>query len=191
MRELGDASALGAVDGRTARAAWPAPWPALPRSSACAVFGATRASSAITGVMSRRVEVDAHAAVRRRRRDDAAARRKRRAAEIGDRQAVDLQAVAIDFYSCARVARIDAGDGGAADIGGDRHVVRPLDLGAGEQRLAEAERGVDIEFGRVELGVELGRALAGGEYISEAAGDRLAVELRLQALDRDFVAAEA
>ena len=137
-----------------------------------------------------RVEVDPHAALRRRRGDDAAARRKRRAAEIGDRQAVDLHAVAVDLYSCARIARDEAADGGAADIGGDRHVVRPLDRGAGEQRLAEAERGVDIEFGRVKHGVELGHALAGGEHISEAAGDGLAVERRLQALDRDFVAAE-
>ena len=58
------------------------------------------------------------------------------------------------------------------------------------QRVAEAERGVDIEFGRVERGVELGRPIAGRERISEAAGDGLAVEGGLQALDGDFVAAE-
>ena len=59
------------------------------------------------------------------------------------------------------------------------------------QRLAEAERGVDIELGRVERGVEPGSPLAGGERIDQAAGDGLAVERRLQALDRDLVAAEA
>ena len=85
---------------------------------------------------------------------------------------------------------VNAGDGGAADVGGDRHVVRPLDLGAGDERVAEAERGVDVEFGRVERGIELCRLLAGREDVSEAAGDGLAVESGLQALDRDLVAAE-
>ena len=67
-------------------------------------------------------------------------------------------------FSRALASRaIEPGDGGAADIGGDRHVVRPLDLGAGEQRVAEAERGVDIEFGRVERGIELRRPVAGAQ----------------------------
>ena len=89
--------------------------------------------------------------------NDTAARRKCGAAKIGDRQPVDLQAAGVDFKPRAGIARVKPGNGGAADIGGDRHVVRPLDAGAGQQRLAEAERGIDIEFGRVERGVELGR----------------------------------
>ncbi len=101
-----------------------------------------------------------------------------------DRRSI-CNAAAVDLHPRAGIARAEAGDGGAADIGGDGHVVRPLDLGAGEQRVAEAERGVDIEFGRVERGIELGRLLAGREDVSETAGDGLAVERGLQALDRD------
>ena len=75
------------------------------------------------------------------------------------RSATDRRSIATPLPSTFKRAlasrAIEPGDGGAADIGGDRHVVRPLDLGAGEQRVAEAERGVDIEFGRVECGVEL------------------------------------
>ena len=134
------------------------------------------------------IEVDVDAALRRRRRGDAAARRKRGAAEIGDRKPIDLQATAIDLEPRAHVARVEAGDGGVADIGGDRHVVRPRDVGAGQQRLAECERGVDIEVGRLERGVEPRRARAGGEDISEVAGDRLAVELGVEAIDGDLVA---
>ncbi len=138
----------------------------------------------------RRIEIDPHAALRRRRGDDAAACRKGGTAEIDDREAIDLNAVPVHFHSRARIARDQPGDGGASDIGGDRHVVRPLDMGAGEQRVGEAERGVDIELGRVERGIELGWAAAGREHISEAAGDGLAVECDLQAFDGDLVAAE-
>ena len=161
-----------------------------PRSSACAVFGAKRASSAITGVMS--------GASRSTRMlpcgDGAVTMRPLAEKPAPPRSATDSRSICTPLpstFNRALASRAtNAGDGGAADIGGDRHVVRPLDLGAGEQRLAEAERGVDIELGRVERGIELGRALAGGEHISEAAGDGLAVERGLQALDGDLVAAE-
>ena len=76
------------------------------------------------------------------------------------------------------------------DIGGDRHVVRAREIGAGQQRLAEGDCGVDIEIGRLERGIEARRAAGGGKDISEAAGDGLAVEFGLQAFDRDLVAAE-
>ncbi len=106
-----------------------------------------------------------------------------------DRRSI-CDAAAVHFQARARVMRNEPGDGGAADIGGDRHVVRPLDLGAGDQRVAEAERGVDIEFGRIECGVELRRPIAGRKRISQAAGDGLAVERGLQTFDGDLVVAE-
>ena len=131
-----------------------------------------------------------HAALRRRRGGDAAARRKGGAAKIGDREPVDLQSAGVHFQPRAQVARIKAGDGGMADIGGDRHIVRACDIGAGEQRVAEAKRGVDIELGRLERGIEPRRVAAGGEDIGEVAGNRFAVEFGGQALDRDLVAAK-
>jgi len=138
-----------------------------------------------------RGEIDADAALRRGRHGvDATAGGKRRAAEIGDRELVDLQAIAIDLEPGTGVARHEAADGGAADIGGNRHVLRPGGGGARDQRLAEGERGIDVEFGRVEFGVELGRPPLGGEHVEHAASDRLAVELGAQPFDRDAFAAE-
>ena len=81
-----------------------------------------------------------------------------------------MQALGIDLQPGASIARSKAADGGASDIGGDRHVVRPLDIGAGEQGLAKVERGVDIEFGGIEFGIKLGRPGARGENINETAG---------------------
>ena len=136
-------------------------WPALSISSATerAACGANFAASAAMAAVCRvSKSMNQRAARCRGARVDTPARRNRAAAEIGDRQAVDLQTVGIEFQPDARVARVDAGEAGATDIGGDGHVARPLDGGAGKQRLAEAERGVDVEFGRVERGIELGRA---------------------------------
>ena len=56
--------------------------------------------------------------------------------------------------------------------------------------LAEAERGVEVELGRAQIGVEPRRPIAGGPGIGQAALDRAAVELGLQSLDRDPVGAE-
>ena len=135
-----------------------------PPRNACAVSGAKRASSAITGVMS-----GASRSTRMLPCGDGAAVTMRPLAEKAapPRSATESRSICnpspSTLQSRAGIARLEAGDGGAADIGGDRHVVRPLDIGAGEQRVAKAERGVDIELGRVERGIELGRMLAGRE----------------------------
>ena len=138
-----------------------------------------------------RVEVETHVALRRGAgQRQTAARRQRRAAEVADHQPVDGPAVGVDLHLRAQVMTLDAGDGGASDLGGDGHVLRALERRAGEQRAAEAERHVEIELGRVERGVELGRMPAGGENVSKAPGDGAAREFGAQPLERDLFAAE-
>ena len=61
------------------------------RRSGSASTGANFSASAIDGVELARIEIDRDAAARRRCRLDAAARFDRRIAEVGDRQAFDLQ----------------------------------------------------------------------------------------------------
>jgi len=98
--------------------------------------------------------------------------------------------VGIDLYPCPDVAPLKTGDGGAADISGDCHLLGPLQGRTGQQGLAKSEHRVEIDLRRIERGIEFRRLSVRGKDVSQAAGDRLAGETGGEMLDRQAFAAE-
>lgn len=57
---------------------------------------------------------------------DPPARRETAAGKIAGRQTIDLQAIGVNSDACARIARLEAGERGAVDIGCNAHLARPF-----------------------------------------------------------------
>ena len=112
------------------------------------------------------------------------------AARVGGRQAVDLQAGAIDRHAGADVACLNAGDCGASEIGGQRHLSGPRQRGSGKHGAPEIQRGVDIELGRRERRIKPGRLPRCREAVGQPPGGRFAVEFDLELIDRNLVVRE-
>ena len=113
-----------------------------------------------------------------------------RAAEIGDREVLDVEPAGAELEVGVGALRLDARIGRAAEV--ELHAISRgnVDGGAGERVAGESKRAVEVDLRRIERGVEPRRAAVGRERISEPAFDRLAVELRRQPLDFDRCRAE-
>ena len=108
-------------------------------------------------------------------------------AEVADRQPLDRKSAGIELEARGDVARVEAGDLGAADFHRQRHLARPLQPQAGQRGLAEADHAVEIELGGAKLAVEPRRPIARRPCVGHAALDHAAIDLGAQPLDRDPV----
>ena len=138
-----------------------------------------------------RVKVECHRAARRLRPGvDPPFDRERGAAEIGDGEPLDLEPVGIDPRVDIGVLRLDAGDRSTGDLERERAFARPIERRVAEHGLGESMDAVEIDVGRGERGVEPRRPVVARPDIGESSVDRHAVELELEPLDRDGVAAQ-
>src|SRR5262245_29567272 len=88
----------------------------------------------------------------------------------------------------ARVSRIDPAERGAPDLDRKRHVAGALELRADKQRTAESECRVEIELRRLQLRVELCRAIGRGKRVAESPRHWSTIEFRSEAVNRNSVA---
>ena len=137
-----------------------------------------------------RIEIDGDAAARRRLRLDPAGRNEAGIAEVADRQPLDRESAGIELEARGDVARVEAGNLGAADLHRQRDFARPLQPQAGQRGLAEAEHAVEIELGGAKLAIETRRPVAGRPRVGHAALDHAAIDFGAQLLDRDPVRPE-
>ena len=138
-----------------------------------------------------RLHGERHRSARRWRRGvDAAARTEDRAAEIRDREALDDEPARVEFEHGGRALGVDPRIDGAAEFEREGDLTGTLEGGAGERVVGERNRAVEIDLGGADRGVEARRPLIGREHVGEPPLDRLAVDLRLEALDREALGAE-
>ena len=85
---------------------------------------------------------------------------------VSPRSPTDSRSIAsplgIELEARGDVARVEAGNPGAADVHGQRDFARPLQPQAGQRGLAKADHAVDIELGRAKLAFDARRPIAAG-----------------------------
>ena len=115
----------------------------------------------------------------------------RRAAEIADREPLDLEAAAVELHVDVGALGLDAAERGKSDLDRQRAFARPFEGGVAEHALRQRQHAVEIDFRRGESGLDSRRTVAAGPGIGQTSLQRHAVDFRLQPLDGDHVAAEA
>ena len=137
------------------------------------------------------VEVERHRAARRLRfAIDATFDRQPRSAEIGDGEPFDLEAVRIGPHADVGLLGLDAGHERACDLERERAFARQVEGRVAEHGLGNRMDTVEIDFRRGERDIEPRRPIVARPGIGQPSGDGHAIELELEPLERDRVAAE-
>ena len=134
------------------------------------------------------VEIERHAAARMRRQFiDAATDREFGAAQLTDRQAIDLQRAGVELHIRLDGARVDAAERRLADVERDRTFARQFETVIGRGLGKRRER-IEIEPRGAQLGIDDRRTRRCRQRIGKPSLDVLAIERGFKPGDREPVA---
>src|SRR5207247_3196580 len=96
----------------------------------------------------------------------------------------DLKAVRVAAHLHLSLLRLDPGDDRARNLQRERALTRPIEGAIAEHRLGNGLNAVEIDFRCVQRGLEPRRPVITRPGVSQPPGDRHAVDVEFQLLDR-------